>query len=194
MENRGPATESRRVRYTRKALEDGLLTLLVDAPINKITVSRLCEVADVNRSTFYAYYRDVFDLREQIEKRLYLDLQKTIIQANQHTPNDELLERIFEVLNKNQELCRVLLGKHGDKEFLKQVSRINRDHLINEWRRLAPNLTQEMLEYLHAFTTYGIMGFTELWVRSNFAQSPKALANVVSDFLTNGIKGHLMPK
>ena len=34
----------------------------------KITVKELCEQANVNRATFYAHYRDLFDLHEEIER------------------------------------------------------------------------------------------------------------------------------
>ena len=35
--------------------------------IDKITVSELCERADVNRSTFYRYYYDIYDLQSKMQ-------------------------------------------------------------------------------------------------------------------------------
>lgn len=49
-------TSDRRVKYTISALEDALLELMADKPIERISVKELCEKADVNRSTFYAHY------------------------------------------------------------------------------------------------------------------------------------------
>ena len=46
-----------RVRYTQKVLKDSLLQLLEKKPINKITVKEVCELAELNRATFYAHYR-----------------------------------------------------------------------------------------------------------------------------------------
>ena len=43
--------ENRRVRYTRLALRESLLAQMEKQPLNKITVTRVCETADVNRST-----------------------------------------------------------------------------------------------------------------------------------------------
>ena len=45
-------TESRRTRYTRRAMQDALIELLRNQPLGSITVKALCERADVNRSTF----------------------------------------------------------------------------------------------------------------------------------------------
>ena len=35
-------------------------------PVGKITVREICEEADIHRSTFYAHYRDVYELVEKV--------------------------------------------------------------------------------------------------------------------------------
>ncbi|HCA30580.1 MAG TPA: TetR/AcrR family transcriptional regulator, partial [Ruminococcaceae bacterium] len=59
--------ESRKTRYTRMVLQDSLLELMKNKPISKITIKELCETADINRTTFYAHYRDQYDLLRTIE-------------------------------------------------------------------------------------------------------------------------------
>ena len=61
-------TESRRTRYTRRAMQDALIELLRNQPLGSITVKALCERADVNRSTFYAHYTSIEDLLHDIER------------------------------------------------------------------------------------------------------------------------------
>ena len=43
-----------------------LLTLLQKKPLSRITVKEICEGADVNRSTYYAYYADPYDQLNQM--------------------------------------------------------------------------------------------------------------------------------
>ena len=59
-----------RVRYTRRVLKESFLTLLRDKPVNRITVKEVCELAELNRATFYAHYSDCFALLESIEQEL----------------------------------------------------------------------------------------------------------------------------
>ena len=59
--------DNRRVRMTKKLMKDALLELLEQHPLNRITVTDVCRSADVNRSTFYAYYTDVETLMLEIE-------------------------------------------------------------------------------------------------------------------------------
>ena len=51
-----------RIRYTQRVLKESFLTLLKQKPVNKITVKEVCEMAELNRATFYAHYSDCFAL------------------------------------------------------------------------------------------------------------------------------------
>ena len=59
-----------RVRYTQRVLKESFLSLLREKPVNKITVKEVCELAELNRATFYAHYSDCFALMESIEQEL----------------------------------------------------------------------------------------------------------------------------
>ncbi len=56
-----------RVVKTRKAITDAFLAFRARKGIEKITVKELCEKAQVNKSTFYKHFRDVYDLSEYLE-------------------------------------------------------------------------------------------------------------------------------
>ena len=70
--------EDRRTAYSKRVIRQSLLSLMREKPLNKITVRELCENADVNRSTFYAYYEDIYDLHRAI-LRDYFRCQHHII-------------------------------------------------------------------------------------------------------------------
>ena len=57
----------RKRAYSQKVLKEALLKLLVDQPLSKITVQKLCETADVNRTTFYSNFEDIFALYRQVQ-------------------------------------------------------------------------------------------------------------------------------
>ena len=59
-----------RAQKTQKSITDALFRLRAHKPLEKITVRELCREAPVNRSTFYAYYKDVYDLSEHLENEL----------------------------------------------------------------------------------------------------------------------------
>ena len=51
-----------RVRRTRDALGDALVTLMQEKPFDSITVQDVLDLAGVGRSTFYTHYSDKDDL------------------------------------------------------------------------------------------------------------------------------------
>ena len=60
--------ESRRVRMTKRLMKEALLELMEEKDLMSITVTAICETADVHRSTFYKYYMDPADLFREIEQ------------------------------------------------------------------------------------------------------------------------------
>ena len=78
----------RRILKTKRVLRESLLYLLKEQPIQKISVSLLCEKSDINRSTFYTYYSSPMDLLESIEDEILNTLEEDMIQferSEEHT-------------------------------------------------------------------------------------------------------------
>lgn len=71
-------TQDRRVRRTRMRLQQAMLELLKEKDARSITVRELTQRADVNRGTFYAHYKDVFDLLDQMEQDLFQRLTQLL--------------------------------------------------------------------------------------------------------------------
>ena len=65
---------NKRSLATEGCLKNTLMVLLKDKELVDISVTELCEAADIDRSTFYAHYEDMFALGDScaadIEKRL----------------------------------------------------------------------------------------------------------------------------
>ena len=71
--------EDRRVRRTKKLLSQGLIELMQQKQVKDITVRELADLVDVNRGTFYLYYRDFFDMLERLEEELFEQLNAVIL-------------------------------------------------------------------------------------------------------------------
>lgn len=66
--------EDRRVRKTKKAIQDVFCELTKEKKLNEITIKELCAKADINKSTFYLHYRDIYDLAASIQGMLIQDV------------------------------------------------------------------------------------------------------------------------
>ena len=60
----------RRVRKTKKQLRQALTSLMMEKSVSEIPEREIAELADVNRGTFYAHYKDVNDLLADLARGL----------------------------------------------------------------------------------------------------------------------------
>ena len=118
-----------RSRKTREWLKEALLRLLARRDILDVTVSRLCQEAGVNRSTFYAHYQDIYDLLTKIEEDMLEDFQRALAPLLEPGPEAisplEITRGIYRCLQENADVCTVTLGEFGDKDF----AQIGRAHV-----------------------------------------------------------------
>ena len=71
-----------RIRRTRERLGSALLALILEKPIDDVTVQDVLDRAGVGRSTFYAHFRDTNDLLlSQLEG--FLEMMSTALSARQ---------------------------------------------------------------------------------------------------------------
>lgn len=61
----------RRIKRTKTNIYTALVSLLFERDIRNITVKELCEKADVNKSTFYLHFMDIYDCKEKWQNEMF---------------------------------------------------------------------------------------------------------------------------
>lgn len=87
--------------------------------INKISVKAICEKAGINRSTFYTYYTDVYELRDDVENEVFesvkIAFKDVIGQIENFGDIDEITrDLIVKVLHAHGGVPIVLLARNMD--------------------------------------------------------------------------------
>ena len=65
-----------RIRHTKENIRKSFFTLLSQKEFCQITVTDICNLAEINRSTFYKHYLDIIDLLEQTENEILDKIRK----------------------------------------------------------------------------------------------------------------------
>lgn len=175
----------RRKKYTRMVLKQSLMQLLKEKPISTITVKEVCEVADINRSTFYSHFKDQFDLLNQIEGEIIEDMNKTLSKYNYNKEEEalQMTEKLLEYVAANSDVCRTLLSEHGDANFQKRVMKVAHDYTVKNWMSMS-DIDSEISEYLSLFAVSGGIQVIKNWLNNGMEKSPKEMA-VIMIRLTN---------
>lgn len=145
-----------RVRYTKHVLKKSLLTLLKEKPINKITVKEVCELAELNRATFYTHYTDCFALMEDIEQELIDAFEESLKYVNSFEVT-ALIEAIYIMVEQHEEACRVLVFKGVSPSVLGRMIDLARDSSIDYWRQHLKHASEPELEMLYTHLSNGLM-------------------------------------
>lgn len=181
--------EDRRVRRTKKLLSQGLIELMQQKQAKDITVRELADLVDVNRGTFYLYYRDIFDMLERLEEELFEQLNAVIL-AHKGEPilthARPMLKDLFRIVAENKEICSVLLSDNGDIKFLQKLSDVIQEKLRMDWLNgYVENETE--FEYRYAFGALGFIGLLRTWLHRDCAESADDMAAFADSLIRQGI-------
>lgn len=130
---------------TKRNLMDAFWQLYCKKRIEKITVKEITTRACYNRSTFYEYFTDVYDVLEQIETSVLPNIEKhrnIIMKMNAHLS----LKHITYVYIKNKQYFIVLLGKNGDPAFQEKMKNAYKSLLRPAIQSINRNVDDYMLE------------------------------------------------
>ncbi len=183
--------DNRRSQYTRTELRRALLILMLEKPVDKITVKELCDKADINRGTFYAHYASPEQLLAQVENEFYLDLLAEVASFREAEDVQRIFEDALVALRERRELASALFGPHGDREFLSRVVHVAHDMCIVQWGGVSPEVSRELLEKLYSFISFGVARVLQDWLVSGAEEPPERLAAILTDLCNFGVSAFI---
>ncbi|BAS27295.1 TetR/AcrR family transcriptional regulator [Limnochorda pilosa] len=186
----------RRKSRTRRLLRQALVELIDEEGLDRITVSSLCERADINRGTFYLHYRDIYDFIERNTVEVLEGLRKLVDRADPfellaYAAQDETYPQIvaiLEYLTQHAAFFKAMLGPKGDPAFPAQIKELMASHLFPKLfsGRARPSELLIPPDYLIAFATSAQLGLIQHWFDTGMAHSPSELALFISRIVFRG--------
>lgn len=172
--------EDRRIRMTRQLLTQAMIDLLKEHHISKITVTMLCESADVSRGTFYTHFRDPFDLLQQIEAEVYQELQSRLASEDIIA---ERLKRLLDYIARNKDVFEVMLGDNGTRKIQESVMRLAQEAKDNIMQQIDDT---RLSNYLQRFTVFGAVSVLQLWLEDDMPESTEYMADLLLGLIQEG--------
>ena len=117
------AGKNRRSAQTEQQIRRIFLELLEKKSLSKISVTEICRMADLDRSTFYLHFCDVYELTHHVEEVQLADIRDQIRElAERNLPGEDVMRAILEYLETNRSTFLVLM-KEGSPFFWNEVRR-----------------------------------------------------------------------
>ena len=169
--------ENRRVQMTKRLMKDALMELLEEHELVNISVTAICEAADVHRSTFYKYYKDQSELLRDLEQS-YLDQVPTPFGDADQLDEEQILAQstaFFDFVKRNKGAFRVLLGESTSSDFAARLI----DLLCSG---LSSDSDDPSTRYANLYIANGTVGLLREWVCADFPISSSELAQMMFQF------------
>ena len=152
-----------------------------------ISVTEICNIADINRGTFYRYYTDVYDLLKNIEMEFMDEIKDSpsVEFMGEHSIYS-FTKGILEIFYNNKKLVRLLFNTDSNVYFLDDILEICYSKCIVDWDD--ENIDHVQLENAVVFIFNGALGIINYWIKNDFNVSIHDLAKYIEDFTVNGVR------
>jgi AcrR family transcriptional regulator len=165
----------RRVRRTRKHLQDAVLSLIRERGFDALTVQDILDRADVGRSTFYTHFTNKEDLLVQGLEDLRDDLkelQRRVASAAGGAPF-EFAGELLAHADEHRDVFRAMVGERAgalvQRRFQKMLGELLRDELQ---ARLSPSGKPSVLaEAVTQYLASGLYGLMASWLDGSVPMS-----------------------
>lgn len=195
MENK---RDDRRAAYSKKMIRESLYELMKTKPLNKITVKEICETADVNRSTFYAYYMDIYDLHQKITKEFF-EKQREIIEfavtvlAKKEDFTDLSISDFQEIclfylktVKANKELYKFIFSQNSTNSIHLSFGKVFFHTILNDIPVKIPDKIQAAFRRSFTFVSGGTTAIIMDWLKNECAEDTVRLSRYLA-YYYNGV-------
>ncbi len=173
-------------------MDEALLTLLNKKSFDYITVKDICELAGVNRSTFYLHYETIIDLLdetvEHINKKFYsyFDNVRLDISKIHSMPSEDLylitpqyLTPWLQFTKDNKQLFSTFFKRSKTLRVVESYERIFKEVLSPILSRF--KVKKEDHTYIMLFYIEGIGGIVKEWIRNDCSLEVDYVAGLIMD-------------
>ena len=172
---------------TKRALEASLKKLLLQKPLNKITINDITEDCGVNRMTFYYHFKDIYDLVDWI---MVEDAAKAL-EGRQSFENwtDAFLDILHQVQDNKVLVMNVY--RSVSREQLEQYLYKLLDSMLRDFvDRSAQGFTVQDSDkqFIIDFYKYGFVGLALEWIRRDMKADPAIMAERLNTIMQGDLK------
>ncbi|NMO94239.1 TetR/AcrR family transcriptional regulator [Paenibacillus lemnae] len=171
---------------TRQTFVDVFCELYSQKPIEKISVQEIANKSGYNRSTFYQYFTDIYELLEAVENDLLNDIREGVEnkELSMHTIQDAL-----HCLDKPEHLLvlNALLGDYGSPRFL---TRLKKEITLNRLELNVPPQNPSLTPYLIEFYLSTSFSLFRLWVQRQKDLSSNEFFKLVDNLYSKGVTSY----
>lgn len=172
----------RRVIKTKRAIRNALATLMTQKDYNDITIKDIADTADINRKTFYNYYRGVYQVIEEIENELLEKLDSIVGSLNFQSyifdPLD-VFKKLSDIMNEDLEFYGHLFSIKDGSELTRKVVSFFKEKAKETISSQFAELSESLIDTILDYTITGAIAVYHQWFNSDRQMSLEEVSSVI---------------
>ena len=167
---------NKRRKQTREKISKVFITLLQKKEISEISVTDICKLAKINRSTFYVNYIDIYDLKDQIGQELENEVSFLYQEEKDTKNNSNDFLKLFRHIKDNQIFYKTYFKLNMDKNF------IIREYDYNLSKKLYDD---KYIDYHMEFFKAGLNAIIKKWLDEGCKETPEEIEHILKSEYEN---------
>lgn len=166
---------NRRRKESQDKIEKIFIQLIQKKNITEISISTICKIAKLNRSTFYANYIDVYDLVEKVKEKMADEFAEFQI-SNNSAQNPAGYLNMFKHIKQNQIFFKTYF----------KLEDISISPITQHNKEMAKKYyDNEFIDYHIEFFRAGLNAIIKKWLNSGCRETPEEMVKIITSEYKN---------
>lgn len=181
----------KRIKRTKQLLRNALSSLLETKKIEDISVTELCKLADINRSTFYLHYESVADACIEIERVVASEFVEWYDSCDKEGITEDIRDFIHHLSAFVMKYAGIFSGLYGTQYKNRQSMVISKAFIMCFKLRWLPKFVKDekKIEILYPFIFDGCKTLYHYKITNRISITVDELSDVMSDMIIKLIEG-----
>lgn len=167
---------NKRRKQSQERIEKIFMQLIQTKEIENISISDICKLAKLNRSTFYANYIDIYDLANKVKFRMAEEFAEMFINDPESGHNTRSYVKMFTHIKENQ-------------TFYKTYFKLSFNNVAPKFhyhQDLASKYyDNKHLDYHIEFFQAGLNAVIKKWLDNDCKESPEEIVEIINSEYQN---------
>lgn len=155
-------------QVTKEAIEEALLILMEEKPLNNISISELTRKAGVSRNAFYRHYQTKEALFHKMIKRATLKVVKGLQRFNFQTERYQAWLYLFKQAKENARLLKIIL-KYNMLQWIYDI-------IINRLNKFRKQNESNQNQYRNSFWSQAVLSVLGRWISEGMVVPEEEMA------------------
>ena len=173
-------------QVTKRALEASLKKLLLQKPLNKITINDIAEDCGMNRMTFYYHFKDIYDL---IEWSCREDANRILEGKKTYETWQQGLLQIFEAVQENKPFILNVYRSVSREQVENYLYKVTYDLLesVVEEQAQGMSVRPEDKAFIATLYKYMLVGLLLDWIKADMKGDPQIMVERLDQVIHGSI-------